>query len=375
MRIFLATAFLLALALTAAGQPPAEPKAPPAPAKAEPKTVPNMATAPQYPTQVGGKNLDQWIKEIDSPDPSHRVQAITTVLLFGPSAKKAIPALVRQLKNTYNDLAPRANAILALKQLVPLDLQNYARDAVDALSMALDSAQGIIRFQAAYALAAIGPAARVTVPKLVRLVVDKTQSYEVRQAAATALGRVAYDENNFPDMRALVALVDGVDDVSKEVRMECLQAIINLGPPPTGASKEYKTLLERRVKKESDPPTRIWVRVALMRLDGAYITDANLTVIAKLMKDDDLDLRIQAARALGYIGPAAKAKVPELIDALHDKEPLMVWQVIWSLSRMEKDAEKALPSLEKIADSHADPAVREVAKQAVDAIKKATGKK
>src|SRR5262249_52592098 len=148
MRIFLATALLLVLDLTAAGQPPADPKAPPAAPKADAKAAPNMATVPQWPTQIAGKNLDQWIKEIDSPDPSHRVQAMSMVLQFGPSAKKAIPALVRQLKNISNDLAPRANAILALKQLVPYDLQNYARDAVDALSMALDSAQGIIRFQA-----------------------------------------------------------------------------------------------------------------------------------------------------------------------------------------------------------------------------------
>ena len=41
---------------------------------------------------MAGKNLDQWIKEIEDRDPSHRVVAITAVLQFGPPAKKAVPA-------------------------------------------------------------------------------------------------------------------------------------------------------------------------------------------------------------------------------------------------------------------------------------------
>ncbi len=379
MRTSLAVVLFAALALTAAGQPPkVDPKANPkpdmkAPAKADAKAAANTMPAagtPTYPTTMGGKNLDKWIQEIDDPDPSHRVLAIDTVLYFGPTAKKAIPALAKQVKSSI-DQAPRAHAIYALGQLVPLDVQSHGRDAIDALSFALDNNQGTIRIQACRSIAAIGPAARVTVAKLVRLVEDRI-SNEVRQAAAYALGRVAYDESGSPDPRALNALIGGIDDISREVRLECLQSITNLGPPAAGGAAPIKEKLERRIKSEKDNSAKIWVRVALMRMDATKINDANLNPIAALMKEkDDLDIRIQAARAIGFIGPQAKSKVPELTAALQDPEALMQWQALWSLARMGKDAKSALPQIEKIAnDDKADRDVREAAKKTIEEINK-----
>jgi HEAT repeat protein len=108
-----------------------------------------------------------------------------------------------------------------------------------------------------------------------------------------------------------------------------------------------------------------------MRMDPTKINDANLNPIAALMKEKgDTDIRIQAARAIGFIGAPAKSKIPELVEALSDSEPLMVWQALWSLARMEKEAQKALPQIEKIAaDDKADPQVREAAKKAMQVIK------
>src|SRR5262245_57034253 len=181
MRTAAALVLFTALTLSAAGQPPkADPKAPPkadakmdpkAPAKADAKMAPkadtNAQPAANWPSQVAGKTLDQWIKEMEDPDPSHRAMAIDMVLQFGPNAKKAIPTLIRQVKNSP-DVAPKAHAMYALEQLVPLDLQTYARDAVDALCGVggLDSNQGTLRIRACRALAAIGIPARAAVPKL-----------------------------------------------------------------------------------------------------------------------------------------------------------------------------------------------------------------
>ncbi|HTK77437.1 MAG TPA: HEAT repeat domain-containing protein [Gemmataceae bacterium] len=381
MRNSVAVFVCAALTLSAAGQPPKgsakadakmDPKAATkADAKLAPKADLNAQPGVAYPSHVAGKTLDQWIKEINDDDPSHRAMAIDMVLQFGPNGKKAIPTLIRQVKQSP-DVAPKAHAMYALEQLVPLDVQTYARDAVDALCGVggLDSTQGTLRIRACRALAAIGPAARAAVPRLVRLVEDRL-SNEVRQWAAYALGRVAYDENNNPDLRALSALAGGIDDVSREVRLECLQSITNLGPPAGGTANEFKTKLERRIKNEKDNSAKIWVRVALMRMDPTKINDANLNPIAALMKEKgDTDIRIQAARAIGFIGAPAKSKIPELVEALSDSEPLMVWQALWSLARMEKEAQKALPQIEKIAaDDKADPQVREAAKKAMQVIK------
>jgi hypothetical protein len=159
MRISVAILLFAALTVSAAGQAPkVDPKAPPkadpkAPSKADAKMAPkadgtaaNSTTPPTsaqaFPSQVQGKTLDQWIREIEDPDPSHRSMAITNVLQFGPNAKKAIPALIKQVKNSP-DVAPKAYAINALKQLVPLDLQNYGRAAVDALCARNNSHSGL----------------------------------------------------------------------------------------------------------------------------------------------------------------------------------------------------------------------------------------
>ena len=57
------------------------------------------------------------------------------------------------------------------------------------------------------------------------------------------------------------------------------------------------------------------------------------------------------------------------IEALNDPEPLMVWQALWSLARMEKEAQKALPQIEKIAADDKNEQVREAAKKAIEVIK------
>lgn len=390
MRISLAILLFAALTVSAAGQAPkVDPKAPPkvdpkAPAKADAKMAPKAegngaanstmpsTAAPAYPSQVGGKTLDQWIKEIEDPDPSHRQMAISQVLQFGPNAKKAIPALIKQVRNSP-DVAPKAYAIIALKQLVPQDVATYGTVAVDALCGigGLDNNQGTIRIQACLALAAIGPPARASIPKLVKLVEDRL-SNEVRQWAAFALGKVGYDNDGYADGRALGALIGGIDDVSREVRLECLQSITNLGPPPAGpGAAQVKEKLERRVKTEKDNSAKIWVRVAIMRMDPTKVNDANLNPITGLMKEKgDLDIRVQAARAIGFFGPAAKSKIPELVEALNDPEPLMVWQALWSLAMMGKEAKNALPQIEKVAaDSKADKSVQEAAKKAIEVIK------
>ena len=157
-------------------------------------------------------------------------------------------------------------------------------------------------------------ASRTAIPALARVVSDR-DSWEIRFAAANALGVAGKDEQNVPDVRALRALIDATDDVSKEVRLEALQSLINLGPPTSPQDvAQIKTLLERKIKADKDKSVAIWARVALMRMDAAAVNDANLTAIAKLIKGSDLATSIQAARALGAIGLESKGKVPDLMD-------------------------------------------------------------
>src|SRR6476661_8072435 len=65
--------------------------------KSEMKEKSSLKDAPPEITEVAGKSLAQWIKEISSKDPSKREAAIRTVLLFGPEqAYQAVPVLLQE---------------------------------------------------------------------------------------------------------------------------------------------------------------------------------------------------------------------------------------------------------------------------------------
>src|SRR6516225_5877902 len=114
------------------------------------------------PDTIGGKYLKDWIKEISSPDPSRRENAIRTVVLFGAYAsQEALPALMERIERD-NDTSPRVNAIMALGA-IEFTTDKDIQKAVDVLRrrvVATGESQNIIRFQAALILGRFGEKAR-----------------------------------------------------------------------------------------------------------------------------------------------------------------------------------------------------------------------
>lgn len=315
--------------------------------------------------EINGKTLHEWIKLIEDRDPSVREIAIKTVALLGPQAKPAIPALIRQARMDQNDLSPRTNAVIAIGLIVPDDPQQI-KDVLAAVLPLLGSSQGIIRFQAATTLGNLGPSAKMATGRLLPLIRD-TSSWEIRKAAAYALGRVAYDEKNFANMQALAALADGIDDVSREVRVESLQGIISLGPPANPADQiALKGMLEKRMKADKDKLAGIWLRVALMRIDAdAAKNDANFNYIAALLRaKEPPGIAADAARALGACGPFASKQVGELIEALKSSDVSLVAWAAWALGRIGSDAKAAIPALEKLKES-SDNSIKQAAEAAI----------
>jgi HEAT repeat protein len=175
---------------------------------------------------------------------------------------------------------------------------------------------------------------------------------------------------------ALEALAAGVaDPVSKDVRLEALQAVIRLGPP-SGNFPVLGTTLERRLTAERDKVVLIWVRVAIMALDAKQHTDKNIEAVTKEMKSADPELRVAAVRAIGIMGPVASRMVQDLIDALpRATDPVLTIELCRALGRMGPAAERAIPSLETL-DLQPNEGVKAAAKTAIADIKRAieTGK-
>src|SRR5262245_41504551 len=172
------------------------------------------------------KTLQQWVRDFQDRDPTHRETAYRAVALSGRDGRDALPGLINAIKNE-SDPGLRVHASIAIG-MIGLDEKNL-KSGVDALRRLLNDTQGSVCFQAATALGRIGPGANAALPNLVTLV--RHQSWEVRKAAAFALGTLGVDPMNGPDMKAINALLNALKDPSSQVRLEAVTAVVKLGPP------------------------------------------------------------------------------------------------------------------------------------------------
>ncbi|WP_337175822.1 HEAT repeat domain-containing protein [Paludisphaera sp.] len=89
---------------------------------------------------------------------------------------------------------------------------------------------------------------------------------------------------------------------------------------------------------------------------------AALPNLIRELKLKDSRARINAARAIGGMGPEAREAVPDLIAALKDRDPGARASAAYALGRIGPDARAALPQLESLSKQ---AATREVATEAI----------
>jgi HEAT repeat protein len=315
---------------------------------------------------IDGKTMYEWMKVLkESKDPGVKVRAIHALQFYGKEAREVARAIIDALKN--GDASVRVNAVIALG-LIGLDAKDL-RDGVDGLiHVLLYDNQGIVRYQAARALGRLGPDSAPAIPALVSNIKSRTAS-EIRSAVAYALGSAGWDSQKGPDPRAIHALLSVLNDDCHDVRMEALFSLIVLGPPAQAIDKaQERRALEALThdKSKDGKVVDIWARVAIMRLDK--VSPHHLAPIAKYLKDPDMRVRMNAARAFAIMGKDAKANVRDLTYALDDKEPdVLVWVCI-ALGEMRDAAQEALSKLEGF-NEHQDPRVKQAAADAIGKIK------
>jgi HEAT repeat protein len=330
-------------------------------------------------TEVGGRSFEQWMKEITHKDPSKRENAIRSVMAFGPErAAEAMPALLAELRRHTPgapiDTSVRVNIVIALGAIFPNvkspDVKQRS-DAIVLLTRLLRDSQDIVQLRAAQSLGMIGPEARSAIPELLPLLRDLS-TWELRQAAATALGQISFDPRTGPPPEVLNALYERIkSDQAFQVRLASMQALALAGPSAdiTHRAGMIK-VIEPIARKDSEPALQVWAQLAMMNLTGKVV-DNNLDQIAKLLHKGDLLTRNHAAQAIGMVGVRAKETIPALLSGLSDPDPGVQGWVIWALSRMEGHAAKAIPALEKIAaDAKSPDAIKKAAKMSIEQIKK-----
>lgn len=240
------------------------------------------------PTPAGeavDKRIDALIKNLDSTELETQLTAIDDLADWGPRAAKAAPALASLL--TKGDDEVRLSAAVALGKI--------GKEAVAPVAKLLDGGDGDTRYYALAALGWIGPAANSTEPVVFKLLEDKNDS--VRAKAAFALGHIGADPK-----KAVRPLLKLLIEKNEAVRGSAGAALGNF--------------------KEHAVPGLI-----------------------EALQDDFMTMRLEAAKALGQIGPPAKSASDKLRTAAADPANEVAEEALTALVKIGPDA---LPSYRSV---------------------------
>jgi HEAT repeat protein len=289
---------------------------------------------------------------LGSPEETLRRQAVMALGGIGPEAKSAIPQLGVAINDEEWKVRYAATSALvrigepalpALREAlrdeetvdrgwVFLALRRLGAPAVPVLVEALRGPEDR-RERALYSLGEIGPDAKAAVAALLRYL--KTEQGPTRLSAAASLWRIARHR------AALDALRKALADKDWDVRFAAAETAAELGVEGKYAAPVLAEALGRdRFTRESalhglfrSRDARAAVPAVVQLLERKHAEDRasaaqllgwigsadGVDALVRALQDEDVNVREAGARALGMIGPKAKAAVPGLV-ALSTKE-------------------------------------------------------
>jgi HEAT repeat protein len=227
--------------------------------------------------------------------------AIEALGAIGSEAASAVPVLKKLLVGKDVHLATAAG--LALSEILPAGSEQLA-EVVPVLVKSLANTSPEIRNQAIFGLGACG---RQALPTLTKLVAGHDKNHDLAWQAAAALALLGPDaEPAIPD------LVSALKSKQQSVVAQSAAALGAIGPAAKGAVPQLQALLAHK-----DIVIREYAANALGNM-GAAAAGA-VPDLTKMLKDENEDIRRIAAGALGRIGPDAETAIPALIAALDDE--------------------------------------------------------
>jgi HEAT repeat protein len=225
------------------------------------------------------------------------------------------------------------------KSRVKLVLETQSGVAGDTASLPklladLDSKDAQVRIKAALALGEMGPDAQRAIPSLFKALKDRDENV-ARQAlqALRAIGTPTRDD--------VEMLMGGLRDDSPRVRGYSLEALSKLGPEARPAVPKLAELLKA---KETDAEMRQQAARCLGLIGPAAATQG-VPVLSEALKDPEAALREVAAESLGKFGVQARSAVPSLLALVEDKETTVRRAALSALAQIGPEAKDALPKL------------------------------
>jgi HEAT repeat protein len=224
-----------------------------------------------------------------------------------PKDTEAIPVLIEMLQDRQElgeDVTYAEVALICLK-----GFGKEAKAAVPTVTRMLADKNASIRQKATTTLAQIGPAAKDTIPSIRAKLKDADTS--VRAAAVEALGKL-------DDRDSLAALKTLMQDKDAGVRSRVVETF---GRWKEDAKETVPLLLEVMKTPASKLQTTI-------QREGK-----------EMVVEDGLEIAVvgEAFKALGKLGPTAKAAVPELIEQAQLPKSQFAWPAYRALKKIAPD--------------------------------------
>lgn len=261
----------------------------------------------------------------------------------GPADTSDIPQLVRQLQSS--DATVRVEAATDLGWL-----EKKASEAVPALGQMLGDSAPRARFAAAVALLRISP----TDSRGIRVLASGVESTDpaIKRDAVQAIGMAG------PQGAKLVqSLSQALMDSDSSVRLAALEAIATLGPAAASAKDNVASLLDQ-------PEFAVDAADALGRI-GPAARPAPIQ-LSKMLKSDQASSRWAAVRALSQIGgPESHPAVAFMIRQFPKAGEVDAYNMLVYLAILGPDAKDAAPTVRALR-VRLNPMLRPATEWAID---------
>lgn len=335
MRVFLLSTLTVVLFLGGAGVGTAQTKD-----KDKDKDKEKKA---EWPAEIGGKTVGEWIDAIAQRDRAKSVAAMKTVLMFGPKkALKAVPVILDELRKhkppgkpvdaSFCVTAPAVLHTIMSGQEKPDE--KLTKEVIDVLKVMLKDRQLTIRYRTLQALSLFGPYIKDFVPELIERVKD-VDTWEMRFLAVTTLGNYPLDRDKEgrpkeppPNEVSTAILKQMLADSSSQVRLAALHAVDRLDLPDFEKTKQAVDLYivdlldgPKGFKnlKETDPVVRINGHLIAYSIDKNKQKDRR-KAISTYLTHKETAVRVEAIQALARIGKDARDQVVRLAECLEEKD-------------------------------------------------------
>ncbi len=240
-------------------------------------------------------------------------------------------------------------------------LPQYGAAAIGPLLLSLRSVESLTkeqRDQLPLILATIGP---VTRPALLRHLDDPHE--HVRAVVVSTLGQLRAQDA----VPLIVPLAQDPSDLVRQAVVAALGMIAGKGAAPLRRKRKLRRLVEATKRGTR---SLLWWRPRKPPVPSHDPTGLAVTALRLALDDASAAVRNQAASALGQIGPAAAAAVPELVALLKDGDETVRCQAAEAVGEVGVAGDLSVAALvELLAD--ASVPVRAAAARALGGLKEA----